>query len=94
MRRLEFLSPTAQALLRHVKSLEAGDVAEFAVPQILIDMRRKGFSIDKTLSAMEECGKAQWLIRSRVLGDQPGEVTLTRDASLALNPPSSGTAPP
>jgi len=85
VRKLEFLSPAAQALLRHVKSLEQGDVAEFAVPQVLLDMRRKGFSIDRTLAAIEECGKAQWLINSYSIGDHLGEVTLTQEATVALD---------
>src|SRR5665213_3831579 len=68
VRKLQFLSPTAQILLRHVKSLENGQTVEFAVPQILLEMRRRNFSIDKTLAAIDESCKAEWMVRMRTLG--------------------------
>lgn len=85
MRNYEFLSPVAKATLAHLRSIEHQPEQEFPLPAVIISMRKQGYAIGQTLSALNECALGGWVVKYSSGGRQPDRVGLSNVASVALD---------
>jgi len=84
LKRFEYLSPAARAVLRHIKSVEVRTDDVFPISSIVVAMRRQGWTIGATLDALEESRAGGWLLIRRHPGGEPDWVSLTMTGSVAL----------
>lgn len=78
------LSPAAQALLRHLKDVEAQAGEEILLSALAAALSRRGFGIRETIAAAGACARGGWLIRTPITKTQPDRVALTHDGAGML----------
>ena len=84
VKRFEYLSPAAQAVLGHLKSVDKRTDDVFQISGIVVAMRRQGLPIGATLDALEESRAGGWLLIRHHPGGEPDWVSLTMTGSVAL----------
>lgn len=81
MRALIYMSPAAQAVLRHIQTIQLSFEQEYPVRALVVAMAMKGLGIRDTVNGIDECILEGWLVR-RVATERDVQRVVLSDAGL------------